>query len=120
LFLIGSLAYSQTCPPASQIIVNRNGRNIVIPPSGWLLITDERKSDENNLIFLIAAWGDHVHSAGYVRCHYYGTPGQPYPHVQLETEKAVDESNISWNDRTSEHYQLCSSHSNDVNMCPFN
>ncbi len=120
LFLISSFVYSQTCPPADQIIDNRNGQNIVIPPPGWLLITDDRKNNENNLLFSVATWGDHIHSTDYVRCHYYGTSGQPYPHVQLRTEKEIDEGNIPWEANTGDHYQSCTSRSNNVNECSFN
>lgn len=118
LFAISSIAYSQTCPPADQIIVNRNGQNVVVPPPGWILRADDRHGD-NNLRFSVAAWGDHVHSTDYVRCHYYGPQGKAYPHVQLETMHPIAESNIPWESSTK-HYQLCVSRSNNVNDCPFN
>ena len=70
--------------------------------------------------FRVAAWGDHAKNVDKVRCHYYFYRDQTQ-HIEISTGGLVDERAFKGHPEwyTSDRYSLCSSHTKNVNDCPF-
>ncbi|KTD09035.1 hypothetical protein Lgra_2270 [Legionella gratiana] len=115
LYGITMLAYAKTCPTVNELLVKAGRNYYVVPPSGWKLVVNDKSPSQKNLVFRVAAWGDHKHPSDNVRCHYYH--GVSEDHVQLETVEFIEESRIPWGG--ADHYQLCVSRSDNVNECQF-
>lgn len=116
---IVSISDAQTCPPANDVFVKKDGKIEVVTPPGWKIKIDHR-STSTSLSFSVAAWGDHNHDTDPVRCHYYNGYQD---HVQLNTVYMLNESQITshpeWSGDIDGHYHLCTN-AGDVNACPFN
>jgi hypothetical protein len=117
LYSMAILAYAQACPTANALLIKRDGKYIVVPPPGWRLIVNDKNPAQSNLVFRVAAWGDHKHPSDNVRCHYYHNVSDD--HVQIETVEFISESRIASSWQVNDHYGLCVSRSNNVNECQF-
>ncbi|KTD59317.1 hypothetical protein Lsan_2221 [Legionella santicrucis] len=115
LYSITILGYAQTCPTVNELLVKGGTNYYVVPPPGWNLVVNDKSPGQKDLVFRVAAWGDHKHPSDKVRCHYYHSVSAE--HVQLETVAFIEESRVPWGG--NDHYQLCVSRSDNVNECRF-
>jgi hypothetical protein len=111
---------ARTCPAPEQLFVEHNGVYDVSLPAGWVLVDDTRQSkSEGNIVFRVAAWGDHKHPVDPVRCYYY--PESINMHngqVEIETADMMDESHVSEWGTIGVLYHICSQ-TTDVRNCQF-
>ena len=119
LYSMTMIAYADTCPAVNQILVESHGNVSVVAPLGWRITINEKQPAQKDLVFRVAAWGDHKHPSDNVRCHYYHNVSDD--HVQLETQDFIDDSKMTSHPEWSqdERYHLCVSRSDNVNACPF-
>lgn len=118
LSLVASTSFARTCPPANQIFVKRGNAYEVSPPPGWVTVADTREWKTNNVLFRVAAWGDHKHPVDNVRCYYYPEPMTGKEVIKIETAEMMDASHVQAWGGSDPLYYLCSQ-TTDVNRCSF-
>jgi hypothetical protein len=117
LSLVASTSFARTCPYPGEIFVKNGNSYEVSPPPGWVTVEDKRESKSNNVLFRVAAWGDHKHPVDNVRCFYYVEPMYK-GYVEIETAEMMDASHVKAWGGLDPLYYLCSQTTN-VNQCPF-